>query len=265
MSERENFLARWLRRKQAAAQQAEQASADGMSSAQRSTRATDAVGSLPPCGKRVKQETNAEVALAATTASPSSTAQGGEEETERAAHSRAHAPNCAPPVDLTRLPPIESITAETDISAFLAPGVPAELTRAALRRAFSADPSIRDFIGPSENAWDFNAPDAMGGFGPLEMTEELRQQILQMVGRGLDAPDTAEPTESTASSAPDEQPADQPTRMPDELPSQGEQKTVQAPQLMIKPTSDADSRAQEEKDDRARPVMKRPHGGALPR
>jgi hypothetical protein len=201
--------------------------------------------------------------------------------------------------DLTRLPAIESITAQTDISGFLAPGVPAELTRAALRRAFSADPSIRDFIGPSENAWDFNAPDAMGGFGPLEMTEELRQQILQMVGRGLDAPDTAESTESAASSAPDEQLqhdpekwepvfgkrscsnkelerdddsrknhpalADQPTRMPDELPSQGEQKTAQAPQLMIKPTSDAASRAQEEKDDRARPVMKRPHGGALPR
>jgi len=169
--------------------------------------------------------------------------------------------------DLTRLPAIESITAETDISGFLAPGVPAELTRAALRRAFSADPSIRDFIGPSESSWDFNAPGAMGGFGPLEMTEELRQQILQMVGRNFDAPDTAESTEteSTASSAPDEQPADQPTRMPDELPSQGEQKTAQAPQLMIEPTSDADSRAQEEKDDGARPVVKRSHGGALPR
>ena len=31
-----------------------------------------------------------------------------------------------PPFDLTKLPPIESITAETDIRAFLAPGVPAE-------------------------------------------------------------------------------------------------------------------------------------------
>jgi hypothetical protein len=201
--------------------------------------------------------------------------------------------------DLTRLPAIEAITAETDIRGFLAAGVPAELTRAALRRAFLADPSIRDFIGPSESSWDFNAPNAMGGFGPLEMTEELRRHILQMVGRGLDAPDTAEPTESTASPAPDEQLqhdpekwepvfgkrscsnkelerdddsrknhpalADQPTRMPDELPSRGEQKTAEAPQLMIEPTSDADSRAKEEKDDRARPVVKRSHGGALPR
>ena len=37
-----------------------------------------------------------------------------------------------------------SITAATDIRAFLAPGVPAELTRAALRRAWTADPAIRD-------------------------------------------------------------------------------------------------------------------------
>jgi hypothetical protein len=36
---------------------------------------------------------------------------------------------------------------------------------AALRRAWSADPAIRDFIGLSENSWDFNAPDGVPGFG----------------------------------------------------------------------------------------------------
>ncbi len=89
--------------------------------------------------------------------------------------------------DVTKLPPIETITADTDIRAFLAPGVPAELTRAALRRAWAADPKIRDFIGLSENAWDFNAPGAIGGFGPLEMTDELRQQITRIVGGGIQA------------------------------------------------------------------------------
>ena len=243
MNEREKFFARWSRRKQAAAEEVGRETIAGAPlktptpiPSPQGGGETRAARSLPQTGP-VNPE-------GATSGKP-----GGSEDL----------------FNLTRLPAIESITAETDISGFLAAGVPAELTRAALRRAFSADPRIRDFIGPSESSWDFNAPGAMGGFGPLEMTEELRRQILQMVGRGLDAPDTAEPTESTASSAPDEQPADQPTRMPDELPSQGEQKTVQAPQLMIKPTSDADSRAQEEKDDRARPVMKRPHGGALPR
>ena len=42
---------------------------------------------------------------------------------------------------------IESITADTDIRAFLAPGVPVQLTRAALRRVWETDPAIRDFVG----------------------------------------------------------------------------------------------------------------------
>ena len=48
-------------------------------------------------------------------------------------------------IDITKLPPIDSITAISDVRAFLRAGVPADLTRAALRRAWSADPAIRDF------------------------------------------------------------------------------------------------------------------------
>jgi hypothetical protein len=65
------------------------------------------------------------------------------------------------------LPPIESIGSGSNIRPFLASGVPADLTRAALRRAWSVDPAIRDFIGLSENSWDFNAPGGVPGFGPL--------------------------------------------------------------------------------------------------
>jgi hypothetical protein len=61
--------------------------------------------------------------------------------------------------------------------------VPPELTRAALRRTWSADPKIRDFIGLSENSWDFNDLGAMPGFGPLELTEEIRHEIARMIGR----------------------------------------------------------------------------------
>ncbi len=95
------------------------------------------------------------------------------------------------PFDVSKLPPLESITAQTDIRAYLAPGVPAELTRAALGRAWAADPQIRDFVGLSENAWDFNAPQGILGFGPLEMTDELRRKIVGMVGRSLET-ETAE-------------------------------------------------------------------------
>jgi len=87
-----------------------------------------------------------------------------------------------PAFDPSSLPPIESITAASDIRAFLAPGVPEELSRAALRRAWVIDPTIRDFVGIAENQWDFTRPDDVPGFGSLEVTAELRQMVAQLVG-----------------------------------------------------------------------------------
>jgi hypothetical protein len=149
MSEPENFIARWSRRKREAAEDAE---------ATKSSATPDAAaeGAHP-------SEDQSDTALGRSDARRSPEAE----------------------FDPTKLPPIETITAETDITAFLAPSVPPELTRAALRRVWSADPNIRDFIGLSENSWDFNAPGAMAGFGPLEMTEELRRQVVRIVGRDL--------------------------------------------------------------------------------
>ncbi len=86
-----------------------------------------------------------------------------------------------PAVDLARLPPIESIGAGADITLFLAPGVPADLMRAALRRAWSADPAIRDFIGLAENSWDFTAPGGAPGFGSVT-AEEVERLLARLVG-----------------------------------------------------------------------------------
>ena len=83
--------------------------------------------------------------------------------------------------DVSTLPPIESINAVSDVTAFLRAGVPEDLTRAALRRVWTADPAIRDFVGLAENAWDFTDPNAMPGFGPLEETDEVRRMIAQIV------------------------------------------------------------------------------------
>src|SRR6266851_10178513 len=69
------------------------------------------------------------------------------------------------------LPPLDSIESASDITAFLAPNVPLELTRAALRRAWTADPAIRDFIGLADNQWDFNDPYEIPGFGRLDAAE----------------------------------------------------------------------------------------------
>ena len=89
------------------------------------------------------------------------------------------------PVESESLPPIETIGAGSDIRPFLAKGVPAHLTRAALRRAWSADPAIRDFIGLSENSWDFNSPSGVPGFGPL--TIEDARRLLARVAEEADA------------------------------------------------------------------------------
>jgi len=86
-----------------------------------------------------------------------------------------------PLANLASLPPIESISAGSDIRAFLAPGVPADLARAALRSAWSADPAIRDFIGLSENSWDFTAPDGVPGFGSVTV-EEAQRLLRQLLG-----------------------------------------------------------------------------------
>jgi hypothetical protein len=82
--------------------------------------------------------------------------------------------SAAPVFDPASLPAIESITAATDIRAFLAAGVPAELTRAALRRVWTSDPGIRDFVGLADYDWDFNRPGSMAGFGPLGEADALR-------------------------------------------------------------------------------------------
>ena len=87
------------------------------------------------------------------------------------------------PFDPASLPSVESIVGDTDIIAFLRKGVPSELTRAALRKAWASDPAIRDFIGIAENQWDFNDPNAIPGFGPLAPTESGVDVLAQISTR----------------------------------------------------------------------------------
>ena len=98
------------------------------------------------------------------------------------------------------LPPIESIQAATDLKPFLAPTVPAELTRAALRRAWTADPAIRDFVGLSENAWDFTAPDGVPGFGSVTL-DDVRRLVADMT-QPANAPESERRTSPTAATEP---------------------------------------------------------------
>src|SRR4051812_11471254 len=161
MSEPENFIARWSRRKRQSAEEEAEA-----------TKPAAASDEIP----------HAEDGREAGGVSPV----------------RSHGSQPASEFDWTTLPPVETITAESDIRAFLQAGVPPELTRAALRRAWAADPKIRDFVGLADYDWDFNTPGAIAGFGPLEMSDEVRRQVVQMISGsrtegGFDQPAPAQP------------------------------------------------------------------------
>ena len=111
-------------------------------------------------------------------------------ESERA--SPAADVSAAPAFDPASLPAIESIVADSDIRQFLQAQVPEELTRAALRSAWTADPAIRDFVGIAENQWDFNDHAAMAGFGPLDATSYLVAQALGILSpSGQGTPETS--------------------------------------------------------------------------
>src|SRR5690348_5912878 len=103
MNEPDNFLTRWSRRKRGAA---------GDPAAGEETAGPDALGRVDvPDRDPVPERAEAQA---------------------RPAEARM------PLVDLTKLPSLDSITADTDISGFLAPGIPEELKAAALRRAWTA-------------------------------------------------------------------------------------------------------------------------------
>jgi Protein of unknown function (DUF3306) len=86
------------------------------------------------------------------------------------------------PFDPASLPSVDAITFDTDIRPFLHGQVPAALTRAALRQAWTSDPAIRDFIGIAENQWDFNDPGAIPGFGPLLGGDNVKSLFEQAIG-----------------------------------------------------------------------------------
>lgn len=179
--------------------------------------------------------------------------------------------------DLSTLPSLESISATTDVTAFLRKGVPLALSREALRRAWIADPMIRDFVGLAENAWDFNDPDAMPGFGPLDYTpEELRDLVARIVGGARRATDDiagdAAPhpgTEQAPSAEADrhELPAaaDVPTAAAGQITCQAEQRE---PEYISSQDPEADMRERQGNSQRrvdGPSVVRRTHGSALPR
>lgn len=180
------------------------------------------------------------------------------------------------PFDPASLPSLESITELTDIRAFLREGVPADLTRAALRRVWTADPSIRDFVGLAENAWDFTDPNAIPGFGPLEATEEVRRLIARVVSEiGQSAQSAAAVSQAendeksnqfnaivAETSTPELAPEEQPKQIPTQDLRSGSIDPV-LPQSSKEDIASQHDRT--EAQEKPKQIAHRSHGGALPR
>jgi len=110
------------------------------------------------------------------------------------------------PFDPASLPPVESLTAESDFLPFLARNVPPLLKRAALRRMWSLDIGIRDYIGPADYAWDYNAVDGVPG-SSLDLVGDVRKLLAQAIGappeEEKEAADVATAATDTADDAPE--------------------------------------------------------------
>jgi hypothetical protein len=217
MSEPENFLDRWSRRKRDGVEESAPVEAKN-------------AGAMPP-------------------------APEAKEETAQAAF------------DPASLPSIESITAESDIRAFLQPGVPPDLSRAALRRAWSSDPAICDFIGLVENGWDFNDPTAMPGFGPIDASE-----VAKLLARVIGGPreENAAPRQVTALPDAGQTPPPAVVSEPASQLSQGQpapEPELAAPEKEFVSGHEDDAAPQNESDYREDVPPSRPHGhgGALPK
>lgn len=206
MSDPDNFLSRWSRRKQEVA----------------------------------KQEAKTD-----TTPPPAAAPQDIRKREEAKGPSDDNAP---PPAELAKLPSLEDIAADTDITGFLKPGVPADLARAALRRAWTSDPAVRDFVGLQENDWVFNKPGPAEGFGPIGPESDVRQMLARIMG---------EPEESKA--APEDV---EPAAVPPEPSETRREIAAAAP-----PPDPPEPVVQRNNDEPASPdaLPRRSHGGALPK
>jgi hypothetical protein len=175
-----------------------------------------------------------------------------------------------PAFDPASLPPIESIVAQSDVRPFLAAGVPPELTRAALRSAWSADPAIRDFIGIAESQWDFNQVDAIPGFGPLAIAEYRRALEAQALAGSSVAevpPESLDPLEppvaadTDAQAAPAAEVRQVAAVLPESLPDGDSGACVAEAMTVQSGTASSGSKPETS----PAPSARRLHGGALPK
>jgi hypothetical protein len=129
------------------------------------------------------------------------------------------------PEELAALPKLEELTAESDVTGFLRPGVPAALRNAALRKMWLLDPAIRDFPGHARDyAWDWNAPEGVPGSAALAPGPAVTAMVRRILGEdapaspqagaSVDAAGTSPAEEQRDGASSDQDAAAQPARCP---------------------------------------------------
>jgi hypothetical protein len=161
-------------------------------------------------------------------------------------------PNATPDeeaIDPATLPPVESLGPDSDYTVFLKKGVPEALKLAALRKAWTSDPFIRDFRSPAiDYGWDFTTPDysLRAGDDVSKMVDEI---LPPAAGKGEKHADPA----PSAPQAPPPEAAAGVKAAPADVKSP--EKTAAADGVPPSPLS-----AQSDP-----PSSRRKHGGALPK
>ena len=161
-----------------------------------------------------------------------------------------------PEFDISNLPPIDSIGAGTDISPFMQKGVPSALRHAALRRAWAADPAIRDFMGPTENYWDAAGPDGVPGFGELDSGLDVKRMVSELFGEST--PEKPEPEQNDV--------ADAPAHVEEnfEAPCDHDKAADRAQEQIAPQQSENGAMQKQPAEEPAKRKMTRRHGGAMP-
>lgn len=152
--------------------------------------------------------------------------------------------------DIARLPRVEDLTPDSDLTQFLRKDVPQALRNAALRRAWALDPRVRDYVGEArEYAYDWNAPGGVPGSGELA-PDEIRALLQRVIGSDEGAT-SAPPQQAAAVAIPDSETGDA---------SSAEANSAQPP--IVAPQRGASDASAAEPETTTPPPRR--HGGALP-
>lgn len=169
-------------------------------------------------------------------------------------------------IDPADLPRLEDLTAQSDLSAFLQPGVPQALRTAALRRMWVLDPAIRDFVSEAcDYAYDWNSPGGAPGYGALTLPDAARNALMRAMGGIKEGDGPALDTLSSPNGPTDEPPSSINTDSQNEDDVSHVVEQTPAPPVMETDLPDPDYIAtQHDKliDDQSIPVRR--HGRALP-